>query len=688
MSQSDSTRRPPQAVRRDHSVESAHGVRNDPFFWLRERESTEVVNYLNAENAYVEHALTETRELQDALYREIRERVKEDDETAPYKDGEYWYYSRYELGSEYPVYARRDNLQDAPEQVLLDVAALAHGHEFFSVQGVSVSPNGERLAYFFDTTGRRQYTLRILDIESGASLAEGIHGLTPGAVWSADSNAVVFVRNDPDTLRASEAQGLILADGKVHSLYTEQDETYTLSVDATRSERYVLLTSVSTMATEVRVLDARDVLSPGQVFLPRVREHEYFVDHADDQFLICTNFNARNFCIRSSDRIGRPAIEWHDVIAHRDDVLIEDFHVFRDDLVVEQVRLGLAELEVMRRASGQRHVVQFDDPTYTASIGDNHVYDTSLLRFEYESMTTPPSVFDYDMTSREQTLVKQDPVLGGFSSDDYVSERLWVTARDGERVPVSIVTARSTRATAEPSPLLLYAYGSYGYSIEPTFSYARLSLLERGFSFAIAHVRGGSDLGRAWYEAGKLEHKWNTFNDFIDVGRAMVAQQYTAHDRLYAMGGSAGGLLMGVVVNEAPTDYAGVVAAVPFVDVVTTMLDESIPLTTGEYDEWGDPREANDYAYMLSYSPYDNVREQSYPPMLVTAGLHDSQVQYWEPAKWVAKLREAQQGDAMLLLHTNMQAGHGGASGRFEAIRETALEYAFLLLLDQRRSAS
>lgn len=678
---------PPIVEVRPHRL-LAHGhERTDPYFWLNDRDDPAVLAYLEAENDYLTAGLKSVASLQKTLYTEIRGRIHEADMSAPYLDRGYWYYSRFDEGSEYPVYARRLGSMQAPEQLLLDVNVLAIDQEFIAVRGLQISPDNKTLLYFVDTVGRRMFEMHIRDIATGVEVSTGIDDASPNGVWSTDSQHIVFVRQEEGTLRSNRVQRFGVGDRRCHDLFEEGDDTFSVYVDKARSEKFILIVSVSTVSTEVRLLSSDALTDPLVVFWPRSRDHEYFVDHDGQFFYVCTNLGAKNFELRRAPSLGMAPAEWEVVVAHRDDVLLDDFLLFERFIVTEQMRAGLRELEVINRITGDSYVVAFNDEAYAAGVGDNCDYFSSTLRYEYESMNTPDSVYDYDLDDRGATLIKQDKVLGDFDPDDYQTQRLSITARDGTEVPVSLVR-KIGASEQEAMPLLLYAYGSYGYNIEPGFSYARLSLLDRGFVFAIAHVRGGSDLGRAWYEDGKLAKKKNTFNDFIDVGRALVKRGITKHDRLYAMGGSAGGLLMGVVVNEAPDDYAGVVAAVPFVDVVTTMLDDTIPLTTGEYDEWGDPRDPDAYKTILSYSPYDNVVAKDYPNLLVTTGLHDSQVQYWEPAKWVAKLRQLKTDDNLLLLHTNMDAGHGGASGRFESIREVAREYSFLLLLESSRQDS
>jgi oligopeptidase B len=683
---SDSPARPepPVAEQRPH-VLTAHGQeRIDEYYWLRERESTEVLDYLHAENAYLDAVMADTAGLQETLYEEIRGRIDEDESSAPYRDGGYWYYRRYETGLEYPIYARRKGSMAAPEEVLLDVNALAEGQEFTSVRGVQVSPDHNMLAYAVDTVGRRLYTLRFKNLLTGETLPDAIDGVSPNPRWAADSRTVFYPFKDPETLRSYRIFRHELGATDDTLVFEEDDETYAVWLAGTKSRDFVQIVSQSTVATEVRLVDAHAPAMAPTVFNPRRRDHEYYLDHDGQDFYVYTNLDAKNFRLARAADASTPEDEWEDVIAHRDDVLLEDFELFEEFIALEEKCNGLTEVQIVDRASGERHYLDFGEAAYDAYLMDNIEYETVTLRYGYESMTTPDSVFDYDMAARERQLVKQDKVLGDFRAADYRIERLFVPVRDGVEVPVSMVYHVDTPRDGS-APLLQYAYGSYGYSIPPTFSYSRISLLDRGFIFAIAHVRGGSVLGRHWYEDGKLFNKQNTFNDFVDVSRWLIAERYTAPDRLYAFGGSAGGLLMGAVVNQAPELYNGVIAAVPFVDVVTTMMDESIPLTTGEYDEWGNPAEPDAFEYMLSYSPYDNVGAHDYPNMLVTTGLHDSQVQYWEPAKWVARLRRLKTDDNVLLMHTNMEAGHGGASGRFESIRETARDYAFLLMLEKLR---
>ncbi len=659
-----------------------HGrTRVDDYYWLRDRENPEVVAYLTAENEYLDAELAHVGSLRESLFDEIVGRIKEDDQSVPYRFRDYYYHTRFEEGTEYPIHVRREGTIDAPEEVLVDVNRLAEGHEYFAASvGVSgISENQKVLAFGTDNVGRRKYTIRFLDLETGEFLADEISDVTPNVAWAADDRTLFYTRQDPETLRWHQVYRHTLGtDPSTDELvYEEADEEFSVSVRRTRSRDFVFITAYQTLSTEYRYVPAGDPMSEFQVILPREHDHEYSVDHLGDHFYFRTNDNAPNFRLVRAPVADPSRARWEEVVAHRDDVLLEGFDLFADHLVIEEREEGLVRLRVKPR-SGSEHYVEFDDPAWMAFTTANYEFDTPILRFGYTSMTTPFSTYDYDMETRERTLLKQIEVVGDFDPANYRSERLWAPARDGRQVPISLVYRKGFEPNGN-APLLLYGYGSYGASMDAGFSSARLSLLDRGFVYAIAHIRGGEELGRWWYEEGKLLNKMNTFTDFIDVADFLVAQGYSDPGRVFAMGGSAGGLLMGAVVNLRPELWRGVVAAVPFVDVVTTMLDETIPLTTSEYDEWGDPNDPEYFDYMLSYSPYDNVIAGEYPNMLVTTGLHDSQVQYFEPAKWVAKLRAMKTDGNRLYLHTNMDAGHGGASGRFRRHRETALEYAFLL---------
>jgi oligopeptidase B len=621
-----------------------------------------------------------TEALQEKLYKEIVGRIKQTDVTVPYKQDGYFYYTRFDEGKEYPIYCRKKGSLEAAEDIMIDSNERAAGHGFYSAGAREISSNGELLAFAEDTVGRRFYTLRVKNLSTGGMLPDDIPMVTGNVAWANDNRAFFYGRQDPVTLRSYRVYRHTLGtDPSADRLvYEEKDNTFDCRVFRTKSKKYVMIASTQTLSSEYRYLDADAPADTFAVFLPREPRHEYSVDHYRDYFYIRTNDGAKNFRLMKTP-VARTAKEnWVEVIPHRDDVLLEGFEIFRNHLVIVERKDGLIRMRVRPWSGAGEHTIDFGEPAYLAYVSTNMDLDTDILRFGYTSMTTPTSIYDYDMVTKEKTLLKRDEVLGGFEPGNYVTERLSARAKDGKMVPVSIVYRKGLKKDGK-NPLLLYGYGSYGASMDATFSSPRLSLLDRGFVYAIAHVRGGEELGREWYEDGKMLNKKNTFTDFIACAEHLVGERYTAPDRLFAMGGSAGGLLMGAVVNMRPDLFRGVIAAVPWVDVVTTMLDESIPLTTSEYDEWGNPNVKEYYDYMLSYSPYDNVAAKAYPNMLVTTGLHDSQVQYFEPAKWVAKLRALKTDDNVLLLRTKMEAGHGGVSGRYRQYRETAFQYAFLL---------
>lgn len=671
--------RHPVAERIPHTL-TAHGdERVDDYYWLKERDNPKVIAYLEAENAYTAMTLAHTKALQEELYDEIVGRIKPDDESVPYFEDGFFYYHRYEAGKEYPIYCRRPNSMEAAEEIILNVNELAADHQYFDVLGIQVSTDNTLAAFAEDSVGRRIYSLRFKNLNTGEIYADLIPDVTGDVVWANDDRTVFFTRQDPETLRSHQVFRHVLGTDPVDDVlvFNEVDGAFSCSVQKTKSKRFLIIHSTSTLSDEARYLDADDPTGQFTVFLPRTRGHEYSIDHFADRFYIRTNDGAVNFRLMSTSIADTDRSRWVEVIPHSEDAYLADFDIFRDHLVVAQRQNGLMQLRVIPWSGNDDYLVDFDDAAYDVWIGVNPEFETTTLRYDYSSLTTPHSVFDFDMVTRTHTMLKRDEVLGDFDSENYVAERIYATARDGVEVPISLV--RRSDSNPGPEPLLLYAYGSYGYSIDPAFRSDRLSLLDRGFTFAIAHVRGGQEYGRRWYEDGKLLHKKNTFTDFVDCAQFLVDEGITTSDQLFGMGGSAGGLLIGAVVNMRPELFRGVVAQVPFVDVMTTMLDPDIPLTTAEYDEWGNPNDKRSYDYMLSYSPYDQVRDQDYPAMLVTAGLHDSQVQYWEPAKWVAKLRAMKTDDHVLLLHTNMEAGHGGASGRFKQHKETALTYAFLL---------
>jgi oligopeptidase B len=659
----------------------AHGQeRIDHYFWLNDRENPEVIKYLEDENAYTSRMMKHTDKFQEDLFKEMKGRIKEQDESVPYKRNGYLYFTRYVTGGEYPVYCRKKGDASGKEEVLLDGNEMGKGHAYFNSSSVEASPDNKLGLFAIDTVGRRIYTLMFRNLETGEILPDRIENVTGSAEWAADSKTIFYARQDEETLRSNKIFKHTLGSSPDQDqlVYEEKDETFSCYIGKTKSQKYMLIFSASTLTTEARILEASNPSGEFRVFEPRERKHEYSIDHIGNQFYIVSNWNARNFRLMSADETNTGRNNWKEVIAHRDDVLLEGMELFKNHLVVSERKGGLTALRIMTW-KGDSHYLDFGEAAYDAYVAYNPESETNLLRFQFNSLVTPQSTFDYNMDSKEKTLLKQQEIVGGYDASLYHSERLMAPAGDGTMVPVSLVYRKDKFKKDGSSPLLQYAYGSYGYSTDPTFSSNRLSLLDRGFVFAIAHIRGGQEMGRYWYEDGKLLKKKNTFTDFIDCSRFLIKEKYSSADRLFASGGSAGGLLMGAIVNMNPELYKGVVAAVPFVDVITTMMDASIPLTTGEYDEWGNPNDKEYYDYMLSYSPYDNVKAMAYPNMLVTTGLHDSQVQYWEPAKWVAKLRDMKTDNNLLLLHTNMDAGHGGASGRFSRLKELALEYAFIM---------
>jgi len=685
---------PPVAEKIPYVVEINSNERVDNYFWMRlsdEQKNAEtpdshtikVLTYLNAENDYADVVMKHTEAFQTLLFEEIKGRIKEDDETVPYLDNGYWYHSKYFEGKEYPVMYRKKDGAETPE-VMLDVNLLAEGHDFTSVGGGAVSPDNNLLAYGVDHVSRRQYTIFVKDLNSGQLFPDEITNPSSQGVWAADSKTLFYVKKDPETLREATIMkhvlGTPVSEDKV--VFDETDETFSVYLGKTKSKKYITITSSQTLTTEVRLIDAAKPEGEPVIFEPRTFDRLYSVEHLNGQFYILTNADgAKNFKLMkcADNKIG--IANWTEVIPHRADVLLEGFEIFDNYLVTDERIKGLTNLRVISLADGSEHFLDFGEETYTAGISVNFNAATTLLRYSYSSLTTPNSVFDYDMSVKTKVLLKQDSVLGGFDTNNYESKRLWATAGDGTLVPVSLVY-RKGFVQDGTAPMLLYSYGSYGSSTNPSFRSSVISLLDRGFVYALAHIRGGSEMGRQWYEDGKLLKKINTFTDFNDCARFLINEKYTSSEYLYAMGGSAGGLLMGAIVNMEPQLYNGVIAAVPFVDVVSTMLDATIPLTTFEWDEWGDPRKQEYYDYMLSYSPYDQVKEQEYPNMLVTTGYWDSQVQYWEPAKWVAKLRDMRTDDNILVMDVNMTAGHGGASGRFERLKTVALEYAFILDLE------
>jgi oligopeptidase B len=675
--------KPPIAAVRPHPVTSPFGVRTDPYYWLRDDERTdpEVLAYLKAENAFREGCMARAKPLEDALYGEILARIKQDDSTVPYRKNGYWYSTRFEPGKEHPIFVRRQTSLEAPEEILLDANLLSLGHEYYRIGALEISPDGRWLAFCDDTVGRRQFTLRFKDLRSGEIQPAAIADVETDLCWANDNRTVFYVEKDPETLLGLYVKKHVLGeDPKNDSLVFEQtDKSFYTGVSKSKSDAFIFIHMESTVSSEWRYARADDPELRFEIFLPHERDHEYDIEHLGDAFIVRTNWQARNFRLAQA-RIAPDTnrTTWLDVVAHRDDTFIEDFDVFEGFLALSVRSGGLRKICIHRHPEGTEFFIASSEAAYSTWMSVNPELNSEVVRYAYSSLTTPTTLYDYNVRTGEQWLLKRDPVLGSFDPDDYITEFLWAPARDGAQVPVSLVYRRGFARNGS-APLLQYAYGSYGLSMDPSFSSARLSLIDRGFVYAIAHVRGGQELGRAWYDEGRLLHKKNSFNDFLDVTRMLVARGYAASDKVFAMGGSAGGLLMGAIANMSEGDYRGIVAQVPFVDLVTTMLDDSIPLTTNEYDEWGDPKDRKSYDYMLSYSPYDNVGAKAYPAMLVTTGLWDSQVQYYEPVKWVAKLRALKVDPNSLLLHVAMDAGHGGKAGRFQRYREIAMEYAFIL---------
>jgi oligopeptidase B len=674
---------PPIAARKPHRVVSPNGTRDDVYYWLRDdtRKSKEVLNYLTDENVYTNSVLAPTQALQDELYEELVGRIKQDDASVPVLRGGWWYYTRYEIGREYPIYARRRRTMSAPEHVMLDGNALAAGKSFYQIGAWSVSPNGRMIAYAEDDVGRRQYKLRVKDLATSKVLADTVANIEPNLVWANDNKTLLYVEKDPVTLLSVRVrQHVVGADpAKDKPVYEELDHSYYVRLTRSKSEKYLFIALRSTLQSEWRYANAGDPKLAFRPVIPREPKHEYQVAHVGRDFVLRTNWNARNYrLVRAPVAKVADKRAWKDVIPARDDAFVQSFEVFRSYVAVNERSGGLMKLHV-RSWNGKRdYVIASAEPSYTTQLMPTPGIESAKVRYTYTSLTTPRTTYEYDMTSDRKTVLKTEPVLGGFDSANYRTEYLHATASDGALIPVSIAYGIGTKLDGT-APLYQYAYGSYGLSTDPAFIPNWVSLMDRGFVVAIAHVRGGQEMGRAWYDQGRLLNKKNTFTDFIAVTRHLVRKKYVARGKVFAQGGSAGGLLMGAIANFAPSDYRGIVANVPFVDIVTTMLDESIPLTTNEFDEWGNPKDKLYYDYMMSYSPYDNVKAKSYPAMLVTSGLWDSQVPYWEAAKWVAKLRAVKTDSHPLLFKINMQAGHGGKSGRFERIRETAIEYQFIV---------
>lgn len=682
---------PPTAEKKPDTLT---GNRIDNYYWMKltdeqknaeqkDAQTQKVINYLNAENDYLKTSLAHTEALQKKLYDEIVGRIKQTDESVPYKDNGYWYYTRYEEGQEYPIYCRKKGTMEDVEEILLNVNEMAKGHDYYQVGGLDVSEDNRLVAYSVDTVSRRRYTIYVKDQATGKLIEEPIVNTTGGITWANDNKTFFYTRMDSVTLlpRWIVKHKLGTSPSQDVVVYEEKDDTFYTYIYKTKSNKYLVIGGQSTLTNDYQILDANTPDGKWKNFTPRERGLEYSIDHYQNKFYVVTNWDALNFRLMETPDTKTGKSNWKEKIAHRKDVLLEGIDIFKNYLVVSERSKASTQLRIIDQGTNEEHYLDFGEPAYTLYSSTNLDFDTDLLRYGYTSLTTPNSTYDYNMKTRERKLLKQQEVVGGYTPADYQTERLWATAGDGTQIPVSIVYKKGIKKEGT-NPTLLYGYGSYGASMDPTFSSTRLSLLNRGFVYAIAHIRGGQEMGRQWYEDGKMFKKKNTFTDFIDCAEFLIDEKYTTAEHLYATGGSAGGLLMGAIVNMRPELFRGVIAEVPFVDVVTTMLDESIPLTTGEFDEWGNPKNAESYMYMLEYSPYDQVKPQNYPNLLVTTGFHDSQVQYWEPAKWVAKLRELKTDNNILLLRTNMETGHGGTTGRFKVYEEVAQEYAFILDLE------
>lgn len=676
----------PRAKKIEKKLEIHNDVRVDNYFWLNNKEDPDVIDYLNKENEYLEKNLKHTEDFQKSLFDELKARIKEEDESVPYKYNGYWYITKFEKGQDYPIYTRKKGSLEAKEEVIVNCNEMAKGHSYFRLSGLNVSPDNNLVAFGIDTVSRRKYTIQVKDLRTGEILPDKLETTTGSSTWANDNSTLFYTRKDPATLRSDKIYKHKLGSdpGNDILVYYEEDDTFYSYVYKTKSRKFLIIVSSSTLSDEYRILNADTPDGDFRLFSPRERNHEYDIYHHEDQFYIITNKDgAKNFKLMRTSEDYTSIENWVEVIPHRKNVLLQDIDTFNDFLVVSERRDGLNRIHITPfDVSQESYYLPFNSETYTAFTTTNVEFDTEILRYSFTSLATPATLIDYNMRDKTHKILKVSEVPDGkFNADDYEEKRVWSDARDGKKVAISMIYKKGMIRNGK-NPLLLYAYGSYGSTVNPSFKRNYLSLIDRGFIFAIAHVRGSQYLGREWYEDGRLFNKKNTFTDFIDCSKFLIDENYTSAEHQYAMGGSAGGLLMGAVINMSPELYNGVIAAVPFVDVVTTMLDNSIPLTTFEYDEWGNPNHADYYHYMLSYSPYDQVKAQNYPNMLVTTGLHDSQVQYWEPAKWVAKLREYKTDSNILLLRTNMETGHGGASGRFTSLKEDAQEFAFLLDLE------
>ena len=673
----------PKAEKINTSLSTHNDERIDEYYWLKERDNPKVIDYLNAENSYRDKYMKDYQSLEKKLFEEIKSRIKEDDSSVPYFENGYFYYTRYETGKQYPIYCRKKENLDANEEILIDANKMSKGHDYFRIGGIDVSPNNKIAAYGVDTVSRRLYTIYFKNLETGEVYEDKIPYTTGSVTWTNDNSAIFYDKKDIETLREERVMkhsfGTNIKNDE--EIYFEEDETFSVYSYKTKSNKYIVIASQSTLSDEYLIINANDHNKKYKIFQKREKGLEHSITHFNDKWYVRTNKdNATNFKLMVCDDKKTSKEYWKDFIPHREDVLLEDIDVFKNFFIVIERYNGLKRINIKPWNNSKNHYIDFETETYSLHSSYNPNINTNKLRYNFSSLTTPSSVIEYDMITREKKVLKENEVLGKFNKENYTSKRVWANARDGKKVPISLVY-RKDKYIEGSNPLLLYAYGSYGITNNPNFSSVRLSLLDRGFIYAIAHIRGSQYLGREWYDDGKMFNKKNTFTDFIDCGKFLIKSKFADKNKLFAMGGSAGGLLMGAVSNMAPELFKGIVAAVPFVDVITTMLDEDIPLTTSEYDEWGNPNNKDSYDYMLSYSPYDQVEKKDYPAIFITAGYHDSQVQYFEPAKWIARLRDRRTNKEPLLMYCNMEAGHGGASGRFEAYKETAMEYSFLLAL-------
>ena len=681
---------PPNAITKPHELAMHGDTRIDNYYWMRltddqknakalDSQTQEVVDYISQENKYTQSSLSHTKKLQNTIFEEMVSRIKKDDESVPYLKNGYYYYSRFEKGLEYRIHCRKKGSLDAEEEIILDENTLAEGYDYFSIGGMSISPDNKWLAFGVDTVSRRVYEVRFKNLKTGDILATSIENSTGSVAWANDSQTVFYTSKNETTLLGEKIwRHKLGTENSDVMVYHETDETFYNGVYRSKSGKFIIIYHSSTLLTDYQILNANNPDGEFKRFTPRDFDHEYSIDHYKDRFYITTNWKAKNNRLMQTPDTRTGISNWKEVLPHRETVHLLSLEVFKDHLVINERKNGLRQLRMINQQTGNDEYIKFEEETYTSWVSVNEEFDTDILRFSYSSLVTPTSTFDYNMNSGQRSLLKQDEVVGGYDSNKYMSKRMYATARDGNSVPISIVYRKDLKEP-EAQNLLLYGYGAYGNTIDPFFRSSRLSLLDRGFIYAIAHIRGGQMFGRQSYDDGKMLNKKNTFYDFIDAGKYLVNQKITNSDKLFALGGSAGGLLIGAVVNMEPSLWKGAIAAVPFVDAVTTMADPTIPLTTGEWKEWGDPRIKKYYDYILSYSPYDQITDTEYPNLLVTSGYYDSQVQYWEPLKYVAKLRDAWQGDNKLYLHMNMEAGHSGKSGRFRRYRESALEYAFLL---------